>query len=146
MIYLNLDLYQSICQSIFLSLQSPLLLEAFSLELDRTASLSPFLDETPHHSLVVNRCWHLLTHCSHDSTSAPSNPLPPTPRRTKTLMLWMLTLSKLKDSLLRKGNSVLRKVSVFIVKRQVIQAVNARPSLTRNLTDRSSEWLNRGNS
>ena len=44
--YLNLDLHQSMCQSIFCSLQSSPLLEDFSLELDRTAPLSPFLDKT----------------------------------------------------------------------------------------------------
>ena len=69
LMYLNLDLHQSIYQSIFHSLPSPLLLDAFSLELDRTTSLLPCWMRLCHCPLIVNKCQHLLTHCSHNSVS-----------------------------------------------------------------------------
>ena len=46
LMYLNLDLHQSMCWLIFPHFEALLLLEAFLFELDRTMPLSPFLDET----------------------------------------------------------------------------------------------------
>ena len=71
LMYLHLDLHQSMCWSSFCSLQSLLLLEPISLALDRTPPLSIYLQmRLCHHLSVIDRCQHLLAHCSHNSTSA----------------------------------------------------------------------------
>ena len=72
LIYLNLDLYQSTCWSIFSHFEACCFWKPFHLTkagLHHCLLSFSLQMRLHHHLLLVNRCWPLLTHCLHDSAS-----------------------------------------------------------------------------